>query len=58
MVAIYAGLGQEETAQAEAAEVLRLNPHYSLEMLKQTLPTTDPAGGELVLALLRKAGLK
>jgi adenylate cyclase len=58
MAAIYAGLGQEETAQAEAAEVLRINPQYSLEMWKQTLPTKDPAVGELALALLRKAGLK
>jgi hypothetical protein len=34
----YSESGQEEAAQAEAAEVLRLSPNFSLEVMQQTLP--------------------
>jgi adenylate cyclase len=57
LASIYSALGREE-AQAEAAEVLRLNPSFSLEGLKQRLPFKDPAAAEQYLASLRKAGLK
>ena len=50
--------GQAEEAQAEAAEVLRLSPKFSLEVTRQTLPYQDPAVLERALAALRKAGLK
>jgi len=40
------------------AEALRLNPAYSLEAMKQTLPYKDPADLERFLAALRKAGLQ
>ena len=53
----YSELGQEE-ARAEAAEVLRLSPNYSLEVIRQTWPIKDPAQLERILAALRKAGLK
>jgi hypothetical protein len=42
----------------EAAEILRLNPTYSLEVWRQITPFKDPAVLERVLAALRKAGLK
>jgi adenylate cyclase len=58
LAGIYSALGREEEAQAEAAEVLRLNPRFSLEGLKQRLPIKDPAVVEQYLASLRKAGLK
>ena len=54
----YSELGQEEEARAEAAEVLRLSPTYSLEVVRQTWPNKDPADMERMLAALRKAGLK
>jgi len=54
----YSELGREEEARAEAAEVLRLNPKYSLEVWRQTTPLKDPAVLERMLAALRKAGLK
>jgi adenylate cyclase len=54
----YAELGQREEARAEAAAVLKLNPHYSLEVWKQRLPFKDPAVLERQLAALRKAGLR
>jgi adenylate cyclase len=54
----YSALGREEEARAEAAEVLRINPKFSLEGLKRRLPFKDPAAVEPYLASLRKAGLK
>ena len=41
-----------------AAEVLRLNPKFSLEVHKERVPIKDPAMLERHLAALRKAGLK
>ncbi len=50
--------GKEAEARAETAEVLRLNPQFSLEVHKQREPIKDPAMLERQLAALRKAGLK
>ena len=58
LAVIYSELGREEAARAEAAEVLRLNPKYSLEVLRQINPFKDPAELERMDAALRKAGLK
>jgi adenylate cyclase len=54
----YSELGREEEARAEAAEVLRLSPTYSLDVVRQTWSYKDPADLERTLAALRKAGLK
>jgi adenylate cyclase len=58
LAAVYSELGKEAEARAEAAEVLRLNPQFSLEVHKQRVPIKDPAMLERHLAALRKAGLK
>ena len=58
MVVIDVELGRNDDARAEAAEVLRLSPHYSLATWKQVYPEKDPALQERWLADLRKAGLK
>lgn len=58
LAAVYSELGQAAEARAEAAEVLRLNPKFSLEVHKQRMPIKDPAVLERHLAALRKAGLK
>jgi len=58
LAAVYGELGKEAEARAEAAEVLRLNPQFSLEIHKQRFPLKDPAQLERHLAALRKAGLK
>ena len=55
---IYSELGREEEARAEAAELLRINLNFSLEVVRQRLPFKDPAEVERYLASLRKAGLK
>jgi adenylate cyclase len=58
LAVVYNELGQDVEARAEAAEVLRLNPKFSLEVHKQRMPIKDPAVLERHLAALRKAGLK
>ena len=58
MAAVYSELGRKAEARAEAAEVLRLNPQFSLEVHRQREPVKDPARLERHLAALRKAGLK
>jgi adenylate cyclase len=58
LAVVYSELGQATGAQAEAAEVLRLNPKFSLAVHKQRMPIKDPAVLERHLTALRKAGLK
>jgi tetratricopeptide (TPR) repeat protein len=58
LAAVYSELGREAEARAEAAEVLRINPKFSLEIHKQRAPIKDPAILERHLAALRKVGLK
>jgi adenylate cyclase len=58
LAVVYSELGREEEARAEAAEVLRINPKYSLEVWRQITPYKDPAVLERMLAALRRAGLK
>ena len=58
LAAVYSELGQAAEAQKEAAEVLRLNPNFSLAVHKQRRPIKDRAVLERHIAALRKAGLK
>jgi adenylate cyclase len=58
LATVYSELGQAAEARAEAAEVLRLNPNFSLEVHRQRTPIKDPTVLERHLAALRKAGLK
>ncbi|HEV8718238.1 MAG TPA: tetratricopeptide repeat protein [Candidatus Binatia bacterium] len=57
LAAIYSGSGQEAEARAELAEVLRISPNFSLEVIRQMAPVNDQEGLERFLDLLRKAGL-
>jgi hypothetical protein len=58
LAAIFSELGKDAEARVEAAEVLRINPKFSLEVHKERVPIKDPAVLERHLAVLRKAGLK
>ena len=58
LAAVYSELGQAAEARAEVAEVLRLNPKFSLEVHKERTPIKDPAVVERLIAALRQAGLK
>ena len=57
---VYAELGREEEARTHAAEVLRLNPEFSLKKIRRlvTYGYKDPAHLERRVNALRKAGLK
>ena len=50
--------GRDDEAYAEAAEVMRIDPKFSLAYLEKQLPYKDPADTQLVIGSLRKAGLK
>jgi adenylate cyclase len=58
LAVVYSELGRGEEARAEVAEVLRINPQWSLEIWKQRQPYKDPAMSERDFTALRKAGLK
>ena len=58
LAAVYSELGREAEARAEAAEVLRINPKFSLAVHRQRVPLKDPVVLERHLATLRKVGLK
>ena len=53
----YSLLGLEKEARAEAAEVLRLNPKFSLEMWAKVSAFRDRSETEKQITALRKAGL-
>jgi adenylate cyclase len=53
----YAQAGQLEEAMAEAAEVLRINPRFTIERYKRLILDKDPKHVEHRLDGMRKAGL-
>ena len=55
---VYLRLGQPDKARAQAEEVLKINPKFSLESMKILTAFKDPVLKERRLAELRKAGLK
>jgi adenylate cyclase len=58
MVASYILLGREEEARVAAADVLRINPNFSVEQYVRGLPLKDQLQAERYIETLRKAGLK
>jgi adenylate cyclase len=54
----YIWMGREKEARAEAAEVLRINPKFSLDLFAKTLPYKDQSVNDRIVATLREAGLK
>jgi len=57
MTVIYSAWGREEQARAEAEEVLRKRPTYSLENFRKGLLYKDPAIVDRILTFARKAGI-
>ncbi len=51
-------MGREKEARAEAAEVLRVDPKFTLDSLGKMLPYKDRSETDKVANALRKAGLK
>lgn len=58
LTGVYALMGREEEARAEAKEVLRIDPTFSVESLARRLPFKDRKATEAYVSALRKAGLK
>jgi TolB-like protein/DNA-binding winged helix-turn-helix (wHTH) protein len=58
LIYTYTELGREQDARAEAAELLRLVPRFSVEEFRKTTPVWDPPFQQHYLDDLRKAGLK
>jgi adenylate cyclase len=57
LASTYARMGREKEAHAEAAEVMRIDPKFSVESYVRRLPLKDQKVDE-VLSAYRKAGLK
>ena len=57
LAATYSELGQEVEARAEVAELLRINPNYSSQIVQDRTPYADAALIERQANNLRKAGL-
>jgi adenylate cyclase len=58
LAASYIELGLEKEARAEAAELVKMNPNFSVDARKGRLPYKDQAVLERLSESLRKAGLK
>ena len=54
----YVNMGREKKARAEAAEVLRINPKFSLDYWAKITPYKDQSRRDEAINALRKAGLK
>ena len=58
LAATYSMMGREKEARAEAAEVLRINPRFSVDYWVKTLGYKDQSETDKLVDALRKAGLK
>jgi len=58
MAVIYVSSGREEEARAEAAEVLRINPKFSVKKYEKRAAFRKKADNERYIDALRNAGLK
>jgi adenylate cyclase len=54
----YSMMGREKEAHAEAAEVLRINPKYSVDSFAKNHPYKDQSQTDKVVNAMREAGLK
>ena len=57
LAASHASLNRTEDAHGAVAEVLRINPNFSLEYYANTLPYKNQATTDKYIGALRKAGL-
>ena len=58
LILAYTKLGREKEAKAEATEVLRIHPKFSIDHYAKTVPIKDQSILEDMKASLRKAGLE
>jgi adenylate cyclase len=58
LAATYIMMGREQEARAEAAEVLRIDPNFSLDRFAKVYPYKDQSVTDNLINACRKAGLK
>ncbi|MBM4308196.1 MAG: adenylate/guanylate cyclase domain-containing protein, partial [Deltaproteobacteria bacterium] len=58
LTSTYSMAGKDNEAREAAAEVLKINPKFSLEQFAKIHPYKDPATKDRYIDSLRKAGLK
>jgi TolB-like protein/Tfp pilus assembly protein PilF len=58
MTAVYSWSGRDEEAQVEAAEVLRIQPKFSVKRWEKRLKYKNQEDNKRAISALRKAGLK
>ena len=58
LAATYSMMGRDKEARAEAAEVLRLNPKFSVDSYAKRITFKDQSATDKFIDGLRKAGLK
>jgi adenylate cyclase len=58
LAGVYALMGREQEAHAEAVEVMRIDPKFSLESYARAIPYKDQKKIDDLVSALRKAGLK
>jgi len=58
LIASYIPLGREKEARAEAAELLRINPNFSVNHYIKRIPYKNQAESDRLADALYKAGLK
>ena len=58
LASAYSSLGREEEAQAETAEVFRIDSKFSLDYWSKTIPYRNQADKNRLIEALRKAGIK
>jgi adenylate cyclase len=58
MAAVYGSCGREKEARKEAAEVLRINPKFTVDSFMANIPYKNPSDRDRTAQGLRKAGLE
>jgi adenylate cyclase len=58
LIVSYIALGREKEAHAEAAELLRINPNFSVDQFVKRIPYKNQAENDRLAQALYKAGLK
>jgi hypothetical protein len=56
LILSYIELGRDQDARAEAAEVMRISPHFAVASV--CIPTAGAANNKRWLSAFRKAGLQ
>ncbi len=57
LATIYGVTGRKEECQTEVEEILRISPGFSLELLREMIPSVDHTAVDNIIDVLRIAGL-